>query len=532
MRQRQEEERRQIELERAEVITRTNEEKRRVARERKEEQHRIANEQKQKLMTELQVQIADKQRYKYEQDEKERKLDAYYAAKSGTVLEAGVEDSGLVEEVKKEIEEKYAALEREALEKQRKAEQRKMELANKLGIIEAQADPSVQDTEISVSNEQIENVLLEDERIESSPKLLSPVKEIVSEVPKMGILDASNSPEKIESVEPEIIGNIVTETEMKVEKPNLSPKDVSAVGKSKPTKENFYLRPQNRFKECSLMEGDPIMELNDTQKEQYGEFLKEQESYTNYPIEELVKCSYFFPVHTQARIVNIYLLDYFRNHLQLDKHLTVLRKFVMMENGEFGDSLSMQIFNLLYTPDKPRCFFLFNMILEKALIAARVHNLPQVENLVLGYKEHDGVPITSKKTSDKPSVTDELSNIVLEYNVAWPINVVLRNLTVKTFYSKIFNFLMQVKRGIWCMNSVNSALKSIQVILFSEMVCLTGDGCSVFYLLMNSHNWSVTGHISSPNDHLPLDKALYDVLYMMYHVGPTSTPKPTGSESN
>ena len=457
LRQKQEEERRQIELEREEVITRTNEERRRVAREHKEEQHRKDNERKQKLMTDLQVQIADKQRYKYEQDEKERELDSYYAAKSGTVLEAGVEGSGLVQEVKKEIEEEYAALEREALEKQRIAEQRKMELASKLGIIESQPNPIIEDRETSVSSEEIENTLLDVQLIENSAKLVSPEREIVSEVPKKEILDereASMSPEKIELVEPEIIENI--EKEIEVEKPKLAPKEISSV-----YKENFYLRSQNKLKECSLMEEDPIIELNDTLKDQYKEFLKEQESFTNYPIEELVKCSYFFPVHTQARIVNIYLLDYFRNHLQLDKHLTVLRKFVMMENGEFGDSLSMQIFNLLYTPDKPRYFFLLNMILEKALVAARVHNLPQVENLVLGYKEHDGVPITSKKAPDK--VTDELSNIVLEYSVEWPINVVLRNLTVKTFYSKIFNFLMQVKRGIWCMNSVNSALKSIQV---------------------------------------------------------------------
>ena len=473
LRQKQEEELRQIELERTEVITRTNEERRRVAREKKEEQQKIATQQKQRLMSDLQVQIADKQKYKSEQDERKRELDAYYAAKSGTVLEAGVEDSGLVEEVKKEIKEKYAALEREALEKQRIAEQRKMELANKLGIIEAQPDSTLQAKEISdVSKEEIENTLLDVDPIENSPKLVSPQREVVSEVPKIEILDekdAFDSPEKIESVESEIIENI--EIEIKVEKPKLTPKEISSVDKPKPTKENFYLESQNRFKDCSLMEEDPIIELNDTQKQQYRDFLNEQESFTNYPIEELVKCSYFFPVHTQARIVNIYLLDYFRNQLQLDKHLTVLRKFVMMENGEFGDSLSMQIFNQLYTPDKPRYFFLLNMILEKALVAARVHNLPQVENLVLGYKEHDGVTTTNKKTTDKSPVTDELSNIVLEYNVGWPINVVLRNLTVKTFYSKIFNFLMQVKRGIWCMNSVNSALKSIQVIsYFYEMV--------------------------------------------------------------
>ena len=464
MRQKHEEERKQVELERIEVIIKHNEDRRRKAREYKLEQKRKAAEHKQKLMADLQEQIEDKKRIKKEQIEKERKLDAYYAAQSGSVLEIGVEGSGLIEEVKKQVEDEYAALEKEAIERQRLAEQKKIGLAQKLGIFEPQQ--KIETIAPDLSQIKIESKSPKHEQTESPDQLISPQSQSLEDTVIEELLNEENSQEitlvmddgQIDDEQIDDRNDVeITET-VDLVRP-ATPSTVSSL-----IKENYYLSIQKTFENCSLSVETPLIEVNEEFVAKYKDFMDEQDSFTNLPISELVKRSYFYPVQTQASIVNLCILDYFRNTLHLDDHFTVLRKFVMMENGEFADSLSMQIFNLLYLPDRPKYFFHLNMILEKALGVSRVEKLPQTENLFLGYREQEAIPIaTSSKKPAETSNTDELSNIVLEYNVVWPINVVLRNFTVKTCYTKIFNFLMHVKRSIWCLNSVNATLKSLQV---------------------------------------------------------------------
>ena len=413
-------------------------------------------------MADLQEQIEDRKRSKNEEIQKERELDAYYAAKSGSVIETGVEGSGLIEEIKKEIEGEYAALEKEAIERQKLAEQKKIDLAEKLGIIEPQTEIEniVQDS----SQTTIESTSPIHETMESPGVPIPPQNDDILIQPLEAIQDVL-----IEENVQEITLGDVEQIDDKIEEEIIEPiymmRSATPSSVSSLIRENYYLSVQKTFDNCSLTEETPITEVTEEYAAQYKDFMDEQNSLTNLPISELVKRSYFLPVQTQASIVNLYVLDYFRTTLHLDNHFTVLRKFVMMENGEFADSLSLQIFNLLYLPDRPKYFFHLSFILEKALAVSKVEKLPQTENLVLGYREQEIISIatTSKKSENQTSNTDELSNIVLEYNAVWPINVVLRNFTIKNCYSKIFNFLMHVKRSIWCLNSVTTALKSLQV---------------------------------------------------------------------
>ena len=460
------EKRKQIEVERAEAITKRNEEKRQMAREYKLERERIAAEQKHKLMADLQEQIQDKKRSKYEQIQKERELDAYYAAKSGSILETGVEASGLIEEVRKEVEDEYAALEKGAIERQRLAEQKKLKFAEKLGIIEKQ--PETETITQNMSGITIESTSPIHETADGTAKQTSPQSEDMLIQPLGEVSEEVLTTERSrQETSSETNGEQIEDIgEIEPVDPVRSPTPSSV---SSHIKENYYLSIQETYENCSLVVEKTVIEVNEELTAQYKDFMDEQNSFTNFPISELVKRSYFHPVRIQASLVNLYVLDYFRNTLHLDDHFTILQKFVMMENGEFAESLSMQIFNLLYLPDRQKYFFHLNMILEKALVVAGVENLPLTENLTLGYREQEVISMaTSSKKSPDTSNTDELSNIVLEYNVVWPINVVLRNFSIKTCYTKIFNFLMHVKRSIWCLNSVTSALKSLQVCYYLQ----------------------------------------------------------------
>ena len=483
VRQREDEERKFNERDREQTIIKHNEERRRQSKELREKQLKIVSEQKQKLMTDLQAQIRDKEESRLQQLKLDKELDEFYAAKTGSVLETGVEESEpeLVEEVKKEMIEKYAVLEQEALDKKKLAEERKIDAAVKLGLIEVPtSDEKIKDGkalgevakemfvddddevkgEIGVAidhddddDEKLRSLdipqEIREERGKSVEKVIKKEK-LGEEVINLEAVPA----EKIEKLEKEKSGEIIP-----VEKETVIERTKSPI-----PEDNFYFSLEKRTSGSPLFDEDPYRVIPDTSTEEDFAFLEEHESFTAFPVSQLLKLSYSIPVQIQARLVNIFILDYFRNTLQLDNHLTVLRKFVMLENGEFSQSLSLQIFDLLYLPNSEQNSFVWylNIILDKAIIASRVHNLPQVENLVLGYKEQETIPTVTSSSSSEHQQPDQISRIVLQYNVGWPLNVVFRSF-IHSCYTKIFCFLMYVNRSIWCLGSVTGILKSLQV---------------------------------------------------------------------
>ncbi|XP_063163979.1 gamma-tubulin complex component 6 [Candoia aspera] len=167
----------------------------------------------------------------------------------------------------------------------------------------------------------------------------------------------------------------------------------------------------------------------------------------------LMKRSITTPLVSHASLVNKAIVDYYFVELNVEKHFEALRHFLLMEDGEFAQSLSDLLFEKLgsgQTPGELLNPLVLNSILNKALQYSLHGDSHLASNLSFALKYLPEM--------FKPNAPDALTCLDLRYKVDWPLNIVITENCMNK-YNKIFSFLLQLKHMVWTLKDVWFHLK-------------------------------------------------------------------------
>uniref|UniRef100_A0A8C8ZXU8 Gamma-tubulin complex component 6 n=1 Tax=Prolemur simus TaxID=1328070 RepID=A0A8C8ZXU8_PROSS len=167
----------------------------------------------------------------------------------------------------------------------------------------------------------------------------------------------------------------------------------------------------------------------------------------------LMKRSITAPLAAHISLVNKAAVDYFFVELHLEAHCEALRHFLLMEDGEFAQSLSDLLFEKLgagQTPGELLNPLVLNSILSKALQYSLHGDSPHAANLSFALKFLPEV--------FTPNAPDVLNCLELRYKVDWPLNMVITESCLGK-YSGIFSFLLQLKLMMWTLKDICFHLK-------------------------------------------------------------------------
>ncbi|KAM5336563.1 gamma-tubulin complex component 6 isoform 1-T1 [Glossophaga mutica] len=171
------------------------------------------------------------------------------------------------------------------------------------------------------------------------------------------------------------------------------------------------------------------------------------------PLPVLMKHSVTAPLAAHVALVNKAAVDYFFVELQLEAHFEALRHFLLMEDGEFAQSLSDLLFEKLgagQTPGELLNPLVLNTVLRRALQYSLHGDSPLAANLSFALKFLPEAFV--------PNAPDVLSCLELRYKVDWPLNIVITESCLSR-YSGIFSFLLQLKLMMWTLKDVCFHLK-------------------------------------------------------------------------
>ncbi|CAN9498963.1 unnamed protein product [Ophioblennius macclurei] len=179
----------------------------------------------------------------------------------------------------------------------------------------------------------------------------------------------------------------------------------------------------------------------------------------------LIKHSVTTPLITHVSLVNKAVVDYFFVELGVERHFEALRHFLLMEDGEFAQSLSDLLFEKLgsgQTPGELLTPLVLNSILSKALQYSLHGDTPLAGNFTFALRF---LPDTFH-----PHAPDSLNCLELRYKVDWPLNIIITDGCMNK-YNRLFSFLLQLKHMVWSLRDVWFHLKRTALV--------KGAGCSV-----------------------------------------------------
>ncbi|KAM3609769.1 uncharacterized protein V6R79_020146 [Siganus canaliculatus] len=167
----------------------------------------------------------------------------------------------------------------------------------------------------------------------------------------------------------------------------------------------------------------------------------------------LIKHSVTAPLITHVSLVNKAVVDYFFVELRAERHFEALRHFLLMEDGEFAQSLSDLLFEKLVsgqTPGELLTPLVLNSILSKALQYSLHGDTPLAGNFTFALRF---LPETFH-----PHAPDSLNCLELRYKVDWPLNIIITDSCMNK-YNRLFSFLLQLKHMVWSLREVWFHLK-------------------------------------------------------------------------
>uniref|UniRef100_A0A1A7Z1D0 Gamma-tubulin complex component 6 n=1 Tax=Iconisemion striatum TaxID=60296 RepID=A0A1A7Z1D0_9TELE len=172
----------------------------------------------------------------------------------------------------------------------------------------------------------------------------------------------------------------------------------------------------------------------------------------------LIKHSVTAPLITHVSLVNKAAVDYFFVELGVERHFEALRHFLLMEDGEFAQSLSDLIFEKMgsgQTPGELLTPLVLNSILSKALQYGLHGDTPLASNFTFALRF---LPETFH-----PHAPDSLNCLELRYKVDWPLNIIITDSCMNK-YNRLFSFLLQLKHMVWSLRDVWFHLKKTALV--------------------------------------------------------------------
>lgn len=175
--------------------------------------------------------------------------------------------------------------------------------------------------------------------------------------------------------------------------------------------------------------------------------------YDYLPLTEIMERSVVEPLVSQISLVNETLLNYFFVELHLMDHLKTLRRYLLMENGDFAQILSDMLFEKISSSLSAREMLtplFLNGALSKALKSSTHTDEKLAENLSFAFKYPPGLT--------PPAGRSILDCLELRYLVAWPVNTVITEESINK-YNQIFSFMLLQKQTVWVLKDVWHRLK-------------------------------------------------------------------------
>ncbi|XP_065066356.1 gamma-tubulin complex component 6-like isoform X2 [Rhopilema esculentum] len=193
---------------------------------------------------------------------------------------------------------------------------------------------------------------------------------------------------------------------------------------------------------------------NDVKIKETEVLLRTEDAIDHLSLEMIIDRSIIGPVYAQVKLVQTAAVEYFTDTLQIGHHFDAFRKFLLLEDGEFGHSLCNEIFKKAFVCVSPKEFcqpsILNNMINKAMQFSVFADKVESARQLTFSLKWIPDVI----RTTDIAS----LDFLQLRYKVPWPCNIIItENCIVK--YNKIFSFLLRLKMVNWALRRVWKNLK-------------------------------------------------------------------------
>ena len=142
------------------------------------------------------------------------------------------------------------------------------------------------------------------------------------------------------------------------------------------------------------------------------------------------------------------LLHLFINTLDLERHLSMIRKTFLMEAGDLMAEFNKSVFV----------------------------SLRDFDSLSLTMLLRDCFPTTEDLIERFHIELNQDEKVSLHYDVEWPLSIVIHTQSLKT-YNSIFQFLLKIKHSVWALNQINAKTVATAVDNAEAFVCqLEADG--------------------------------------------------------
>ncbi|XP_069123682.1 LOW QUALITY PROTEIN: gamma-tubulin complex component 6-like [Argopecten irradians] len=205
----------------------------------------------------------------------------------------------------------------------------------------------------------------------------------------------------------------------------------------------------------------PVVDLLSTKElSAYGRFgdygvsqSADVDMYRYMPLPQLLERSVTAPLLAQISLVNDNVINYFTVDLDIKNHFDALRRYLFMGDGDFAQILSDILLEKL--AHSPKAQEMLNPVfltsaLNKALKSSMHADDPFADNLSFALRYIPRVLIQNAH--------DTLDCLELRYKVSWPLNIVITDSLINK-YSKVFSFMLQLKRTVWVLKDVWYRLK-------------------------------------------------------------------------
>ncbi|XP_015591181.1 gamma-tubulin complex component 6 isoform X2 [Cephus cinctus] len=173
----------------------------------------------------------------------------------------------------------------------------------------------------------------------------------------------------------------------------------------------------------------------------------------NTSLQVYLEKSVMIPLRIQSHLVNDALIKYLLCEHNMLSHMTSLRSYFFLLNGEFAKSLTNSLYTGLYSTSVSMELLnsaTLTNILERALMSSLNNSYTNSEFLSLST-----VDVPPRFLYSDPDALDCLS---LNYKISWPLNIILDENSMLQ-YTKVFKFLISVGRVIWVLQEDFHILK-------------------------------------------------------------------------
>lgn len=174
---------------------------------------------------------------------------------------------------------------------------------------------------------------------------------------------------------------------------------------------------------------------------------------TSLPLSVVIEQSLILPIRTQIELVNQSLVNYFLVDMKLLRHLETIRDYILLNDGEFAQVMSDQLFEQVSQGVQPVKLLnpknLTN-ILTKALDASLCNEDSYTKNLSF---DLSAFPLCFLSNVPAP-----FPGLELQYRTEWPLNLVITPECLQ-MYNQIFHFMLKIRHLHWALTDTFYHLK-------------------------------------------------------------------------